>query len=319
MESIDSVIRRSEFFLRRKDLLSLGYSDNRITAALASKQIFRVRHGWYSVPDAPEPAIRAVRVGGRLTSVSALESYGLPVPRRPELHVAVPETSSRLLSASDRRRRLPKGDGVRVHWTDRTGRGGSVWRVSIEDALVAVLVDEPRDIAVACCSAVMRHTRWSEARMDAVFERAPERAQPWRVLVSALDDSHGESFMRLGFLDGDIAFEQQSHVRGAGRLDFKVGPHTYVEVDGAQHDPAWTGETPSSYENDHDRDTTVAIGGGCVLRYTYRQLYRDFPRVLAAIRKTVADDRELTARRLRHPCAPPASRKRRRSDPKLPR
>jgi very-short-patch-repair endonuclease len=297
----------------------MAYTDGRISAALATKRIFRVRHGWYSVPDAPEAGVRAVRVGGRLTSVSARESYGLPVPRRPELHIAVVETSSRLRSANDRRSRLPKGGGVRVHWIDRRGQGGSVWRASVDDALLAVLIDEPRDIAVACCSAVLRHLGWSAARMESVFRRAPDRVRPWLELASGLDGSHGETFLRLSFVDAKIWFEQQSFVRGVGHIDFKVGPHTYVEVDGAQHDPSWTGDTESSYESDHDRDTTVAIDGGRVLRYTYRQLYRDLPRVLAAIRRAVADDLELTARRKRHPYRASASGKRRGSGSNLTR
>ncbi|HEY8913521.1 hypothetical protein [Lacisediminihabitans sp.] len=318
MQSIEAVIRRSGFFLRRRDLLAMGYSDDGIAAALASKRIFRVRHGWYSVPDAPEAGIRAVRVGGRLTSVSALESYGLPVPRRRELHVTVVETSSRLRSADDKRTRLPNA-GVRVHWTDRRGQGGSVWRVSVEDALVAVLSDESRFVAIACCSAVLRRLGWSADRMAAVFRRAPERVWPWLELVSDLDDSHGETLLRLAFVEARMWFEQQFVVRGVGHIDFRVGPHTFVEVDGAQHDPSWIGDTESSFEGDHDRDTTVAIDGGRVLRYTYRQLYRDLPRVLAAIRRTVADDLELTARRAQHPYRPRASRKRRSSEPQLPR
>lgn len=313
METIASRLRRSDYFLRRRDLLRSGYTDRDIKAELAVHRIFRVRQGWYSVPDAPELAIEAVRVGGRLTAVSALESYGLRVPGGRRLHVAVPGTASRLRSNLDRRRRLAAADPVHVHWIERATRGGSVWRVSPDDALLAILLEEPRDVAVACASAVARYQGWSESRLDAVFARAPERAGAWRPLVSALDDSHGETFVRLWLGDAGIPCKQQVRVAGVGRLDFQVGPHTYLEVDGAQHDPAWTGETESSFERDHDRDTTVVIDGGTVLRYVYRQLYRDWPRVLAAITRAIADDRALTAYRLRHPYRPPRRRKRRTS------
>lgn len=154
--------------------------------------------------------------------------------------------------------------------------------------------------------------------MAAVFRRAPERVWPWLELVSGLDDSHGETFIRLAFIEARMRFEQQFVVRGVGHIDFRVGPQTFVEVDGAQHDPSWIGDTESSFEGDHDRDTTVAIDGGTVLRYTYRQLYRDLPRVLAAIRRSIDDDLELATRRAQHPYRTPASRKRRRSLPKLP-
>jgi very-short-patch-repair endonuclease len=318
MESLDAYIRRAGGFLRRRDLLRAGYRDVHLHAALATASIFRVRHGWYSVPDSPQPAIEAVRVGGRLTGVSALQSYGLPVPRDPVIHIAVRPTACRLRSQKDRRRRLTASDGIRVHWIDRPGAsngapGGSVWRVSIDDALLAVLVDEPRDIAIACASAVMRRKNWSARRLDRVFARAPSRVQHWRTLVSVLDDSHGETFFRLWLGDAGIVCEQQARVGRVGRLDFRVASCTFVEIDGGQHDPDWVGGTSSSYESDHDRDTTIVIGGGTTLRYTYRQLYGDWPRVLEAVQRAIADDAALAAYRARHPYRPRPPRKRRRS------
>jgi very-short-patch-repair endonuclease len=313
MDPIERSIRRGGLFLRRRDLLAQGFTDRDIKAALGRHRIFRVRQGWYSVPDAPEPAIRAVRVGGRLTSISALESYGLRVPRQTRVHVAVKGTASRLRRPDDRRRRLDRHDEVRVHWIDRRDAGGNAWRVSLEDALLAVLVEESREIAVACCSAVMHHMKWSARRLGTVFSGAPEHVRCWRGLVSGLDESHGETFARLWLTDAGVRFEQQVVIENVGRLDFRVGPNSYVEIDGGQHDPEWTGDGKSTWDNDHDRDTTAAIGGGTVLRFNYRQLYRDWPRVLAAIERTVADDLALTVYRRRHPYRPRARRKRRTS------
>src|SRR5690554_7204207 len=141
MESVSRAIRRQGMFLRRRDLLGLGYSDRHIRFELGQRRIFRVRQGWYSVPDAPEAAVLAVRVGGRLTGVSALESYGLRVPRRPQLHVAVPIGACRLRKPLDRFRRLTARDPVRVHWNDRRSPGGTTSRVSVADALLVVLTD----------------------------------------------------------------------------------------------------------------------------------------------------------------------------------
>lgn len=323
MESIARRIRDADWFMRRRDLLAVGFSDIQLRKALERRSIFRVRHGWYSVPDAPQQAIEAVRVGGRLTSTSALESYGMPVPRRPHLHIAIVRTACRLRSRVDRRQRLANADGVRLHWVDARDRGGSRWRVSVDDALLAVLVEEPRDIAVACASAVMRHSALTADELAAVFARAPKHCRPWLELVSPLDDSHGETFSRLWLGDAGIACEQQVWVAGVGRLDFRVGKRTFIEVDGGQHDPEWIGATPSNWEGDHDRDTTVAIAGGTTLRFTYRQLYTDWPRVLAAISRAIADDAVLSAFRARHPYRPRrprpsltiTSQKRRRSGP----
>lgn len=305
MHPVECSIRRGGLFLRRRDLLAVGHSDRAIRSALAARRVFRVRHGWYSVPSAPEAAVRAVRVGGRLTGVSALESYGLRVPRSAEIHVAVARTACRLRAPSDRRRRLAQPDGVRVHWIARRTHA-SAWRVSIDEALRAVIAEESREIAVACASAVMHKRKMSPTRLRAVFDAAPERTRCWLALVSAADESHGETFVRLWLTDAGVRCEQQPVVDGVGRLDFRLSPHVYVEVDGAQHDPRWTGESPSTYEPDHDRDARLAARHSRALRFTYRQLYQRWPECLLAIQTAVADDLELIARRLRDPTPPRA-------------
>lgn len=310
MRAIERVIRGSGYFLRRRDLLALGYTDGAIQRSLRDRRIFRVRQGWYSIPSAPEAGIRAVRIGGRLTGISALDDLGLRVPRQADLYVAVKPTASRLRRATDRHARLLADDAVRVLWT-ATGSGGTPWRVSISEALLAVLSMETRDVAVACCSAALRHRKITASELAEVFARAPERARRWSALPSALDDSHGETFVRLWLMDAGVACEQQFYVAGVGHLDFRLSQHSFVEVDGAQHDPRWTGDTPSSYERDHDRDTSMSIDGARVQRFTYRQLYSDWPRVLAAIERAIADDLALTALRTRHPYRP-VKRKRRR-------
>ena len=310
MLPIERVIRLRGFFLRRRDLLAIGFTDGTIRRALRDRRVFRVRQGWYSVPGAPSTGVLAIRVGGRLTSFSALEDLGLRVPRQPNIHVAVKPTASRLRRSTDRRARLLSGDPVTVHWTS-TGVGGTPWRVSVAEALAAILATQSRDVAIACCGAALRHKKISRAALAAVFAAAPRHAQRWAALPSALDDSHGETFMRLWLMDAGVPCEQQVYVRGVGHLDFRLSPNSYVEVDGGQHDPRWTGDSPSSWESDHDRDTTVRIDGGCTQRFTYRQLYGDWPRVLAAIERAIADDVALMAYRRRHPYRP-VKRKRRR-------
>ena len=315
MEPIDRRIRRADWFLRRRDLLGMGYTDRHIRVALADHSIFRVRQGWFSVPDAPAAAIRAVRVGGRLTGVASLETYGLRVPRRPAVDIAVAANASRLREPHDRLRRLQSDAAVRVHWTENRGRTtGSVWRSSVDDALALVLSTEERDIAVACASAVMRYLNWSTRRIEKVFERAPARARGWLALVSDQDDAHGETFVRLWYHDAGVWCESQPRIGNGRRLDFRVGPNTYVEVDGAQHDPRWTGEGGSSRHRDVSTDVFVAASGGTVLRFDYAMLYGHWDECLAATRKAVADDVELVSRRKRNPAVPNPVRALRRAE-----
>jgi very-short-patch-repair endonuclease len=315
VETVDRVILSRGGFLRRRDLLPLGFTDARLRSALARGQIFRVRHGWYSVPGVDDRAVRAVRVGGRLTSLSALETFGLRVPRGRRVHVAVPPNANRLRAPTDRRRRLGPAESA-IHWVDDRA-GPSTWRVPIGAALLAVLTGEARAVAVACCSAALQKGLITERELDGVFDRAPARVHRWRPLVSALDESHGETEFRLRYLESGRACTQQVKLHGIGRFDFRVSPHVYVEIDGAQHDPSWTGQehdAGSSWEHDLERDAAMAIRGDRVLHFGYRQLRTAWPTILAAIDRAVADDAALAARRRRHPFRPRAQqRKRRRS------
>ncbi len=329
MRTIAEHIRISGTFLRRRDLLRAGFGDGPIRAALATKQIFRVRHGWYSVPEVVDAAAEAVRVGGRLTGRAALAAAGIPVPyvRDGVIDLEVPANACRLRRPGDRRERLQRADRVRVHWTGVQGSTllGSRWSVGVDDALLFVLAHEPREVAVACCDAVMRHAGWSWARLRAVFERAPARARRWRDLVVRDADSFGETYVRLWFGDEGIPFEPQAFVDGAGRFDGRISPNVYVEVDGGQHDELWNAG-PSSFENDREKDAAAARQGKRVLRWSYRMILANWPACLAAARQARADDLELVTRRARHPvprarargpgaaARSPRFRKRRRSD-----
>lgn len=314
VQPVERVIRSRGGFLRRRDLLPLGYTDGHLRHALRTRRIFRVRQGWYSVPGADERVVRAVRVGGRLTSVSALETYGIPVPRRAALHIVVPANANRLRKPTDRRKRIGSRDAA-IHWTANRAMPGS-GRVPLAEALLAVLVTESCDVAVACCSAALQLRLIAEEKLVRVFARAPARVQGWLALVSDLDESHGETYFRVRY-PGDECIQQVT-IAGIGRFDFRVSAHVYVEIDGGQHDPDWTGGTGSTWEHDLDRDAAMAIRGDRVLHFGYRQLYTAFPTILAAIERAIADDAALAARRRRHPYRPCARRKRRRSTPKLP-
>lgn len=295
MKTIATTVIERDFFVRRRDLLASGYTDQQIRAALAHREIFRVRQGWYSVPNAPEPGVRAVRVGGRLTGLDALKSYGVPVPRNSRTQVSVSAGASRLRDPGNRRKRLADLHHMDIQWTEEPWmkHRSSPWRVSVQEALLAVLHSEGRDVAVACCDLVIKKKRMNARDVDALFEHVPARVRAWRTLVDGRSGAHGETYVRLWLGDAGIRFEPQPFMRGVGHLDGQVSSWTYIEIDGAQHDEAAEGER-SQFEEDHYRDTVVAINGARVLRFTYRQLYRQWALCLGAVQRAMADD----ARRL---------------------
>lgn len=292
MRDLAGHLRRRGPFARRADLLRAGFTDADLRRALAAHRVFRVRHGWYALPGTPDAAVHAVRVGGRVTGVAALRSYGLFLPRPSTIDVVVPRNAARLRRPTDRRARLRAGDGVRIRWSDvpRGQRPSHDWRADPRDALAFVLRTGSRELAVAASDGVIRYLGWTLDEVAAVYRDAPARVRPWLELVDGRADAWGESWVRLRFRDAGIAFEPQAVVPGAGRLDGRIGPRTYVEVDGAQHEESWSSDDEDWYGRDRVRDAVVAALGGRVLRITYPMFAEHWPLFLEAARRSIAAD-----------------------------
>ncbi|HEY4225690.1 MAG TPA: hypothetical protein VGM70_07740 [Pseudolysinimonas sp.] len=84
--------------------------------------VIRVRKGWYARSDERPDVLRAWRVGGRLTCVSAA-AFHAGVPAGPVLHVEVPAGAVRLRDPDHADRRLQPDAAVVVHWTRHPGPG----------------------------------------------------------------------------------------------------------------------------------------------------------------------------------------------------
>ncbi len=125
---------------QKQQLVALGARDRHLTAAVRSGELLRVRNGWYTTLPRNDPRVRAVRVGGRLTGVSAIEALGGWVDRGTMLHVSVPSHAARLRSPNDRRRRLShrRRGGVALHWeSPELLARGTAMTVALLDALSA--------------------------------------------------------------------------------------------------------------------------------------------------------------------------------------
>lgn len=271
--SVSDFMRNNGGILRRRDLLDAGFSDSQIKRELIDKRVFRVRHGWYMLPDSNDQVARVVRIGGRITGLAALRVLQVPyLPRTGVIDVSVPRGAANLRQPHDRRKRLTSHSRIRINWNDspRKNRLPSDWISSESEALLCVLRRESREVAVACCDALIRYRGWTNAQLDRVFREAPARVQQWRGLIDGRADAWGETVVRLRVRAAGIPFEPQFVVPGAGRYDGRVVGMLLIEVDGKQHDESWDGE--SSFERDHDRDLVVVREQGRVIRITYRQI-----------------------------------------------
>ncbi|CAD6007924.1 protein of unknown function [Agreia sp. COWG] len=100
----------------RSQLVAHGLSERQLASAVDEGRLERIRRGWYAAPEAPADVVRAVRVGGALTSVSATRLSGIWTPPDAWLHVAVPRNASRLRSPDSANRPLSRlRDKVCIH------------------------------------------------------------------------------------------------------------------------------------------------------------------------------------------------------------
>lgn len=282
---------RNARVLRRSDLIGAGFTDHDIRHALQLRRIFRVRHGWFALPDTSDVVVRVIRVGGRLTGLAALRNLGLYLPAPSIIDIAVPRGAANLRQPDDRRARLQRGGGVRINWVDgpRRERVPWNWLATAEEALLIVLRRETREVAIACCDALLNSRILTNDRLDAVYAKAPSRVQTWRPRVDGRAEAWGETVLRLRLTDAGVPFEPQVTIAGR-RYDGRVSPGLFVEVDGMQHSSDWVGESPSSFESDHDRDILTTIAGARTIRVTYRQLESWWAPCLEAIRVAWAED-----------------------------
>lgn len=119
LEAIDGV----GGFISRRQLFAWGVdSDSIDVASWYGWTVIRVRKGWYARADETTEVVRAWRVGGRLTCVSAL-AYHAGEPAGPVLHVEVPRRACQLRDPDRAGIRLGADAPVVVHWTRNPGPG----------------------------------------------------------------------------------------------------------------------------------------------------------------------------------------------------
>ena len=123
MKLLLDVIDRAGGLASRRQLLVWGVDPGLIDlAAWYRRHVIRVRKGWYArVGESPD-VIRAWRVGGRLTCVSALAHHA-GGDSGPVLHIEVPKRSCQLRDPDNARRRLSPDSPVVIHWTRHPGPG----------------------------------------------------------------------------------------------------------------------------------------------------------------------------------------------------
>jgi very-short-patch-repair endonuclease len=274
VESLGGIAKAAE-------LLRRGHSYRAMSWAVARGHLVRARCGWYASIQTPAPSVIALRVGGVLSCISAVESYGLWVMADGRIHVRVDPHSRGLRSPADYRKALAGSWRVRVHWLPRR-HSGSCTRSTLIEALVLLTECQPLHLAIASWDSAINTGRLSSQDSERALRALSFRLRNTvRSLVDGRAESGIESIARVRLALAGILSRPQV-VIGRRRVDLLIGEHLVVECDGrANH----TGEL--EFEDDRRRDAELTTLGYRVLRFSYRQVSEDWASVEAAVRSAL--------------------------------
>ncbi|MEO7007071.1 MAG: hypothetical protein ABI275_03700 [Terrimesophilobacter sp.] len=267
---------------QKQQLIALGATDWMLTRAVRSGDVHRARQGWYSTISEIEPVLRAARVGGRLTGISALIELGCWNWQDHPLHVSVPRRAARLRKQWDRFSRLtpaPRTDVV-VHWDDDgvVSRGGTQL-VSLSDAYVRVVLDESFEIAVAALDWGFKSGVLDRRGLEEILLALPHDAQMIRNWVDTRCDSILESIARTRLRLRGFLVTSQVPVGTLERIDLVIEDIVALETDGKDH--------LGRFEKDRRKDLSITIEGRHPLRATYSMVRYDFDRLVEAIEHAI--------------------------------
>lgn len=276
-----------EKILSRADLLAIGYSAQRITKDVRAGALTRLRRDHYVIAEESDAVRTAVRVGGRLTCVSAIAEVtgDAFLFARDHVHVHVGRRSSRLRSADDPRQPWSRATarGVQVTWDDLTDPPAGRHLVSITDAVRTFVRCRPEREVIATLDSLLRLGLIRMPELREVFSALPARFRPILKLVDPRAESGTESFMRLILRELGVAYEVQVRILGVGRVDFIVGGFLIIECDSKMFHEGWDRQRA-----DRRRDLAAAARGYFTLRILAEDLLHHPDDVVAAVRGLLA-------------------------------
>jgi len=270
---------------QKQQLVALGARDLDLTGSVRRNETRRARQGWYTTLPDSDPRVSAVRVGGRLTGISAIIALGGWVLARHPLHVSLRDNAARLRTPWNRHirikgRRIP---GLVLRWDDDdVARRGSATSVDLLDALVRVVIDEEFETAVAALDWAL-HFGWIDwMDFDAIISRLPKRLRKIQHWVDANCESLPESLARVRIRQAGYDVVSQVWLGDQWRIDLVIAGCVGFEVDGK----AYHLET---FEADRSKDLDIAASHLHNIRVSANQVFNEWPRVMRAIEAAIAD------------------------------
>ncbi len=279
MPDIAAIVSSLGGIAQKQQLVRRGARDLDLTRAVRDGTVIRARQGWYATLPAMDPRVRAVRVGGRLTGISAVKHAGGWVLGHHQLQVSVHDNASRLRSQFNRRVRFDSAapyEAVLV-WDDSgVAERGTPWAVDIRDALHRVVLDEPFEEAIAALDWAMRTGAIDRMDFEGILLGLPAEFSHLRYWVDEKCDSLPESLSRTRLRLRGHQVESQQRLGDLQEIDLVVDDCLGIETDGEEHHL-------KTFEADRSKDLDIEITRLHGIRPSARLVFTDWDRVLLAI------------------------------------
>lgn len=278
MDRIRKMVERLGGLAQKQQLVALGAHDRMLAAAVRSGSVIRVRQGWYSTFTEHDLALRAARVGGRLTGMSALIAKGAWSWIDHPLHVSVSRRASRLRVQWDRFRRLnpAAAQDVVIHWDhDAVLAGGDVTGVSLAEALGSVVLDEPFELAVAAFDWAFKSGSIDRMAFESILLDLPGDARMIAHWVDMHCDSILESVVRTWLQVAGYRVVSQVRVGEVERIDLVIEDEVAIELGGRTHE--------ARREADWRKNVKITAEGRHPILATYSMVRSEFASIMEAI------------------------------------
>ena len=269
---------------QKRQLVRRGARDFDLTRAVRHGEVVRARQGWYTTLPESDPRVRAVRVGGRLTGISAVIAAGGWVLGQHPLHVSVPDNAARLRSPNNRFVKLAQRRvaGLTLHWDDaEVASRGTATSVDIRDALVRVALDEDLETAVAALDWALHADAIDRVDFERIMLHLPANRRAIAGWVDGRCESLPESLARTRLRLLGYQVDIQVRLNDFERIDLVVEECVGIETDGR----AFHLET---FEADRTKDVDITIANMHPLRPSANMVFTRWPRIVLAVQRAMA-------------------------------
>jgi hypothetical protein len=284
MPDIAAIVHSLGGLAQKQQLVARGARDLDLTRAIREGTVSRARQGWYTTLPDTDLRVRAVRVGGRLTGISAIIQAGGWVLGTHPLHVSVPDNAARLRSQHDRLVRFNPSarGGVVLHWdAAELSERGTVASVGLSDALLRVVLDEPLETAVAALDWALRTGALDAFDLETLLLRLPPDCRHIRYWVDDVCDSLPESLFRTRMRLLGHAVVSQVRIESGEAIDLLVDDCVGVDVDGEEFHL-------TRFERDRHKDANITIEKYYSFRPSARMVFYEWETVLLAIETAIS-------------------------------